>query len=170
MSSNLTDSRVLQSFLTGIARQYMISVEQRLTGLERAPVASSDAFLNHAYVSKTTSFTTTSNTAVDVTGLSVTITTTGGNLLCLLNGQDFYVSNSGGATGQAAIDVDGTTKWVWLHGAVASYQDTYGLVGIHLFQVAAGTHTVKAVGKTNGGTLYFSASSTAPLFLAAIEI
>lgn len=166
--SGLQDARVLSAFREAGQRLYMLGVEQRLTNLNT--IASGTSLLNHAYVSKTTSFTTTSNTAVDVTGLTINITTNGGRLLCLINGEDFYVSYSGSATGQAGIDVDGTTQWVWQHGTTTNYSDTYGLIGARLFEVAAGTHTVKVVGKTNNGTLNFSAGSTYPLFLVAIEI
>ena len=170
MSSGLRDARVLQAFTQGVQRIYMLGVEQRLTSLDSA--SSSDATaLNYTYVEKTSGFSTTSSTAVDVTGLSVTITTTGRPVLVAAVSQAFYVSHTGQATGSFGLSFDGTDTWCWDHETQGnSYRTITGLGVVHLFTASAGTHTIKARAKTNAGTLELDGGSTYPAQLIAVEL
>lgn len=175
--SGLQDGRVLQAFLQGVQRAYMLSVEQRLTGsneiTSRLTGSSSGlARLNHVSVTKTSDFSTTSSTAVDVTGLALDIETYGGDLLVIASAQVFYVSiGSGGATGEFGFSVDGgPDQWVWQHEVATTDNDGYGLSAVRLFSVSPGGHRIKGRAKTNAGTLRLYAGTTYPSFMVAIEI
>lgn len=173
--SGLADARVLAAFAQGLARPYMLGVEQRLTeaGSQLGRVtggAAGLARLNHAYVRTTTGFSTTSSTAVDVTGLSLDFTTYGGTLLLIATGEWFYVDASAGATGEFGFSIDGgADEWVWLHDT-STDTDTYGLAAIRAFSAAPGRHSIKGRAKVGGGTLNVSAGSDWPLFMMAVEL
>lgn len=175
--SGLADSRVLSAFAQGLARPYMLGVEQRLTeaGSQLGRVtggAAGLARLNHTYVNKTGNFSTTSATAVDVTGLSLEFTTYGGNILLIASAETFYVDvASVGATGEFGFCIDDSSDvWVWQHEVFTTAADTYGLAAIRAFSAAAGRHTIKARAKTNAGTLRMYASASYPSFLMAVEL
>lgn len=174
--SGLQDSRVLSVFAQGLARPYMLGVEQRLTeaGSQLGRVtggAAGLARLNHAYTTKTSDFSTSSTSAVDVPGLALEFTTYGGDLLLIATAEDFYVDTSVAATGEVGFGVDGGADvWVWQHSVVSAENDTYGLCGIRLFRVAAGRHAIKLRAKTNAGTVWIRANTSYPSFLMAVEL
>jgi len=173
--SGIQDARVLSAFAQGIQRIYMMGVEQRLStafnGINRVTGSSSGlARLNHSYIRKATSFSTTSSTAVDVTGLQLDFTTYGGSLLLIATCEMFYVNASAGATGEFGFSIDGAAdEWVWQHDT-ATDNDIYGLSAIRAFPVVSGRHTIKCRAKVGGGTLNISAGSTWPIFFMAVEI
>lgn len=174
---SLADARVLSVFAQGLARPYMLGVEQRLTeaGTQLGRVtggAAGLARLNHTYTTKTNDFTTTSSSAVDVTGLSLEFTTYGGSILVIASAEVFYVNvASGGATGEFGFSLDGGSDvWVWQHEVGGADNDTYGLAAIRLFSAAAGRHAIKARARTNAGTLRLYAAATYPSFLMAVEL
>lgn len=170
--SGLQDARVLSAFTQGIQRAYMLGVEQRLTSaLNATGTLSSAGRLNHAFTTSASSFSTSSSTAVDVTGMSVTLSTTGGTLLVLASAQMFYCNASAAGTGEFGFSVDGgATEWVWLHDVAAAENDVYGLAAIRAFTVAAGSHTVKGRARSAGGSLNIQAGSDWPLFMMAVEL
>lgn len=92
--------------------------------------------------------TTTSTTLVDVPDMSITLTTTGGNLLCFFTAVATNLTN--GIATAAGFDIDGadTTDLVAFSPNVAG---EYGSIGCtYLFTgVSAGSHTVKAQYRTN---------------------
>lgn len=153
----------------------MMGVEQRLTSATDAASrltgsSSGLARINHSYIRKTSGFSTTSSTAVDVTGLSLTFRTYGGSLLLIATCEMFYINASTGATGEFGFSVDGgPDEWVWLHDT-STDNDIYGLSAIRAYPVAAGTHIIKCRAKAGGGTLNISAGSTWPIFFMAAEI
>lgn len=172
--SGLRDSRVLAAFTAGIQRSYMISLEQRVSSaldLVSAETGGLVGRLNHTFTSSTSSFSTSSTTAVNVTGMSVTLTTTGGTLLVFAAGEMFYLNTSTGGSGEFGFSVDGgAVNWVWMHDVAGSDNDVYGLAAIRAYTVSAGSHTVQAKAKVSSGTLNISAGSDWPRFMMAIEI
>jgi len=143
----------------------MISVEQRLTGL-----ASANA-INLVSASRSSNFSTTSTTAVDVTGLSVTITTSGRPVMVIVSAQDFYVSATGSAVGELGISFDGVDTWIWQHETPGNtYRNVSGIFSARVYNVFAGTYIIKARMKTNAGTARIDASSTAPAQFLAYEL
>lgn len=167
--SGLRDARVLSAFTQGIQRSYMLGVEQRLSALGDAEPVSSE--LNYAYIEKTSNFNTTSSTAVDVTGLSVTIVTSGNPVLVMVSSQALYVSHTTAATGSFGISFDGTDTWCWDHETQGNTSRTItGLGVIHLFEAAAGSHTIQGRAKTNAGTIEIDGGATYPMQLIAVEL
>lgn len=176
MSSGLQDARVLSAFLNGIARPYMLGVEQRLTeaGTQLGRVtggAEGKARLSHAYVETANTFSTTSSTAVEVTDLFLEFTTYGGRLLVAGWARDFYVSTTSAATGQVGFSVDGIERWAWMHAVTGTAEnDTFGLAALAVFTVPAGRHAIKLIAKTNVGTLKIRAGDTWPAWMMAVEL
>lgn len=176
MSSGIKDARVLAAFAQGVQRPYMLGVEQRLseagTSLERLTGGAAGwARLNHASVSTTNDFTTTSSSAVDVTDLTLGITTYGGSLLLIAVAEMFYVDTTAAATGEFGFSVDGGSDvFVWQHDVVGSDNDTYGLAAIRLVSVPAGRHVIKGRAKTSAGTLNLVAGTAYPIQMLAVEL
>lgn len=173
--SGIADARVLAAFNQGIQRAYMLGVEQRLTqAVNNSSTSASSGRLNHEFVTYTSTFSTTSSTSVDVTGMSLSITTTGGSLLVLASAQMFYVTaGASGGSGEFGFVIDGgAAEWVWIHDVVANTnRNVYGLAAIRAFDVAAGTHTVKGVARSQyNETLVVKAGSDWPMFLMAVEL
>ena len=175
--SGMQDSRVLSAFLQGIQRAYMISVEQRISSssaaISRLSGGSSggSARLNHKIASSTSSFSTTSSTAVDVTNLTFNFKTYGGDILLFGWAQDFYCNTTAQCTAEVGFDVAGTQQWSWQHAVAGTAEnDTFGLSALALFSRPAGTHTTKLIARTNAGTLNIRAGSDWPMFLLAVEI
>lgn len=174
--SGIADARVLAAFTQGIQRAYMLGVEQRLTqAVNSASTGASSGRLNHEFVTYASTFSTTSSTEVDVTGMSLNITTTGGALLVLASAQIFRVTvGASGGSGEFGFVVNGgAAEWVWIHDVPAANTNpgSYGLAAIRAFDVAAGTHTVKGVARSQySQTLSIQAGSDWPMFLMAVEL
>ena len=110
--------------------------------------------------------TTTSTTDVDLPDMAVTLTTTGGDLLCL---GVCVVGNSTSATGNVylTLSLDGTQKGM---AALATPGiGNWDTVTVHdmLQGVAAGAHTVKLRWHTDGGTAVANGTQRA---LTVVEI
>ncbi len=100
-------------------------------------------------VGSSTDFTTTSTSYVDITGMSVSITTVGGNLLVVVMGHLYTTNISYDAP--LAINIDGTD-----YDAAGSYVLNTTSYAVHVcafrrFVVSAGAHTVKLRLRTSGG-------------------
>lgn len=174
---SLADARVLSAFAQGLARPYMLGVEQRLTdagtSLERLTGGAAGwARLNHAVVTTANTFSTTSSSAVDVTGLSLDFRSYGGRLLLLAWAQDFYCDTTSGATAEVGFSVDGgAERWVWQHTVAGTAEnDTFGLAAITAVSAASGRHVIKVRARTNAGTLNIRAGSDWPMLLMAVEL
>ena len=108
------------------------------------------------WVQTTTQFDSTSTSFVDVTGVSQSITTQGGDLIVHATGGGFGTGNSGQAA-IAAINVDGTDYPVCY---VKGYSTgpSYGALSgsVKVTGLAAGTHTVKLRGRVSaiGGVTF----------------
>ena len=94
-----------------------------------------------------TDFSTTSTTYADITGMSVTITTAGGNLLVSAFGR---FTGSAGANAFLAINLDGTDYEVNT-AATVSGSGLY-VCALRRFVVSAGAHTVKLRLRTESGS------------------
>lgn len=109
-----------------------------------------------------TDFSTTSTVNTDITGMSVNITTTGGNLLVVAFGE---FNGGGGYSASLAISVDGADYDVG-ENTSGSHVSQY-VCGFRVFTVAAGSHTVKLRCRTaSGGTASFVGGTVRRLLVA----
>lgn len=164
MSSGLRDARVLQAFMQGVQRAYMLGVEQRITGTSSDvdDIVSGDTKVPvpYVYAESLNDFSTTSSTYVDVTDLSVNVVMTGRPILALACTSAFYVSSTTAATGAMVLNFNGTDHQVWEHETAGNtYRTIYGLAAMRILTAPAGTYTLKAMAKTNAGTLRIDATS-----------
>lgn len=104
--------------------------------------------------------TTTSTSFTDITGLSVTMTTSGGNVLCFFTGA---LANSGSYYSLVTLNVDGTvvggTDGLVTVLAASSQNVSFAYV---LTGLSAGTHIIKMQWKTAnaGGTVTLYANDS----------
>lgn len=98
--------------------------------------------------------TTTSTSFTDATGLSVTMTTNGGNVLCLFTGC-VNISGAGGTVINIDLALDGTRQGgtdgllVLQYSGVLTYNATLAYI---ITGVSAGAHTIKVQWKQNSAT------------------
>ena len=96
-------------------------------------------------------FSTTSTSYVDITGASVNITTTGGNLFVSVVGEL-------NANGRLAVNIDGVDTEINSRPAITGI--------LRRFTVGAGAHTVKLRLKTTGASASFSGDAVQRLIVA----
>lgn len=115
-----------------------------------------------------TTFTTTSATFVDVTGVTVTFTNYGGGFDVVVAQ---WISNSGTADSAFDIMVDGvsvsgTTHGVYRVGSPSAAASVGVAFVYHVSAKAAGSHTVKLQARTTGTTLsiYGTTANFSPTF------
>lgn len=120
------------------------------------------------YAEITSSFTSTSTTFVDVTGVAVTVNVPEGSRRLKITIGSAYIqtSNASAATSLAMFIKEGGTFLNSQTNTSGGAGYAHTLTVIHSFVPTAGTHTYKMVAKQDGaGTLTVAASATAPAFI-----
>jgi hypothetical protein len=122
-------------------------------------------------VTRDTQVSTNSTSLVDLTDMSITLTTTGGDLLILFS--DSSQNNTSGQTTRYAILVDGVQKQAgtFINGTTGAYP---AIIQLHHLEksLSSGSHTVKIQWRVGGGTGYSNteANENARTRLSVIEI
>jgi hypothetical protein len=117
----------------------------------------------------TTQLTTTSTSFTDATGLSVTMTTSGGNVMCVFNAS---VGNNGASQNIFTLDVDGTDQGatdgllsVTASAIAANASFVYVVTGL-----SAASHTIKVQWRVSGGTGTLFANNSSTNFKPALAL
>ena len=110
-----------------------------------------------------TQITTTSTSFTDATGLSVTMTTSGGNVMCIFTG---CVSSNGANQTILTLDVDGTDQGatdglisVTANSIATNASFVYVVTGL-----SAASHTIKIQWRANAGTSTLFADNSSANF------
>lgn len=117
----------------------------------------------------TSNISTTSTSFVDATGLSVTFTTRGGNVLALAM---LTVQASAAETAWFRLNLDGTGTLILCQQRIASASDLQSVALMWLFSsVSAASHTIKVQYTSVGGaTVALNGASTANMELICSEV
>lgn len=153
MPANWTDPRTWVDLDLVTAADLNEQVRDNLLHLKARPVARASDYDGTVSSTSSTSF-------VDVTGASVSITTSGSSRLLILASGTW--ANSGLSESQLTVDLDGTNLGDATYGMNRlnpSRGDSFGAFSItHLTSAAVSNaaHTVKLLYKTNSGTVVIS--------------
>jgi hypothetical protein len=119
--------------------------------VQTGDMAANAATQSGSAVGSTSGPSTTSTTYVDIPEMSVTLTTTGGDLIAWFSGV-FYNSVASNVT-YAALSLDGASEVAQRYVAPSGAAEQIPIATIYRFAApAAGSHTVKARWKVSAGT------------------
>jgi hypothetical protein len=121
------------------------------------------------YAQITSSFTTTSGTAVDVTGLTTTVTVGARPIRIEVGGQ--YLQNNTAGDGLLLYIVEDGTVVAQQEVGFGSANETYGVALNARRNPAAGSHTYKVqLQMVIGGTAKLGAAATAPAYIQVVQV
>lgn len=131
-----------------------------------AMIAANAVTQSNVAVGSSSGPTTTSTSMVDMTDMSITFTTTGGNVLCMVVAN--LETSSAGAGGFMALRMDTGTDSQEVAHTMTNSGSSYTLCTFYLFTgVSAASHTFKGRWRTTTGTM--TATGTRRI-MAAVEL